>query len=113
LLDGKLKYPGRVGAELGEAEGGEAARLAALNVLAQIEAALSGFDRLVPRLRVEGHVASAPGFIHQPRVLEYASNLFVEVLREKGTHTRSALAAPRLPLNAAVELVATARCDAA
>jgi enamine deaminase RidA (YjgF/YER057c/UK114 family) len=113
LLDGELKYPGRVGAELSVAEGGEAARLAALNVLAQIEAALSGFDRLVSLVRVEGHVASAPGFIHQPRVLDYASSLFVEVLREKGTHTRSALAAPQLPLNAAVELVVTACCDAA
>ncbi len=108
LLEGELKYPGRVGAELSEAEGGKAARLAALNVLAQIRAALSGFDRLVSLVRVEGHVASAPGFIYQPRVLDYASNLFAEVLREKGAHSRSALAAPQLPLNAAIELVVTA-----
>src|SRR5262245_26379728 len=62
LSNGELKYRGHVGAELNEAEGGAAARLAALNVLAQIDAALSGFDRLVSLLRVEGHVNSAPGF---------------------------------------------------
>lgn len=108
VLNGELKYRGKVGAELSEAEGGEAARLAALNVLAQIKAALSGFDRLVSLVRVEGHVASAPGWTAQPRVLDYASNLFVEALGAKGAHTRAAFAAPQLPLNASIELVVTA-----
>jgi enamine deaminase RidA (YjgF/YER057c/UK114 family) len=106
--NGELRYRGRVGAELSEAEGGAAARLAALNVLAQIHAALSGFDRLVSLLRVEGHVSSAPGFTDQPRVLDPASDLFSEVLGEKGVHARAAFAAPQLPLNASIELVVTA-----
>ena len=108
LLDGELKYRGRVGAELSEAAGGEAARLAALNVLAQIKAALAGFDRLVSLVRVEGYVSSGPGWTHQARVLDHASNLFTTVLGDRGIHTRSALATPQLPLNASVELVVTA-----
>ena len=108
LVDGELKYPGRVGAELSEAAGGEAARLAALNVLAQIKAALAGFDRLVSLVRVEGYVSSAPGWTNQPRVLDHASRLFTAALGEKGIHARSALATPWLPLNASIELVVTA-----
>ena len=108
LLNGELKYRGRVGAQLSEAQGGEAARLAALNVLAQIKAALSGFDRLVSLVRLEGHVSSAAGFTDQVRVLNYASELFTEVLGEKGTHARAAFAPLQLPLNASIELVVTA-----
>lgn len=108
LLDGELKYPGRVGIELTEAQASEAARLAALNVLAQIDAALGGFDRLVSLVRVEGYVSSAPGWFDQPRVLDAASNLLSEVLETKGAHARAAFGVPQLPLNAAVELVVTA-----
>jgi enamine deaminase RidA (YjgF/YER057c/UK114 family) len=108
LLDGKLKYPGRVGIELTEAEAAEAARLAALNVLAQIDAALGGFDRLVSLARVEGYVSSGPGWFDQPRVLDAASDLFSEVLEAKGAHARAAFGVPQLPLNAAIELVVTA-----
>jgi len=108
LHNGELRYRGRVGAELSEAEGGEAARLAALNVLAQIKAALSGFDRLVSLVRVDGHVSSAPGWTDQPRVLDFASELFQQALAEKGAHARAAFASPQLPLNASIELVVTA-----
>src|SRR5262245_10659921 len=65
MSNGELKYRGRVGLELSEAEAAAGARLAALNVLAQIRTALEGFDRLVSLLRVEGHVSSGPGFVDQ------------------------------------------------
>jgi enamine deaminase RidA (YjgF/YER057c/UK114 family) len=108
LSNGVLKHRGRVGIELTDAAGGEAAQLAALNVLAQIRLALNGFDRLISLVRVEGYIASAPGWTHQPRVLDYASNLFAAVLGERGVHTRSAIATPQLPMDAPVELVVTA-----
>jgi len=108
ISKGKLAYIGRVGAELTEVDGKAAAQLAALNVLAQIHAALAGFDRLVTLLRVEGHVSSAPGYFDQPRVIDAASELFSEVLGDKGAHTRAAFAPPALPRNAAIELVVTA-----
>jgi enamine deaminase RidA (YjgF/YER057c/UK114 family) len=108
IKDGQLRYTGQVGAELTEADGYAAARLAALNVLAQIHAALGGFDRLKTLLRVEGHAASAPDWNNAPKVLDGASDLFVAVLGERGRHTRAAFTPPRLPLNLAVELVVTA-----
>jgi enamine deaminase RidA (YjgF/YER057c/UK114 family) len=108
LIDGQLKFQGRVGAELTEAQGREASRLAALNVLAQINTALGGFDRLVTLTRVEGTVASAPDWFQQPLVLDGASELFYDVLGKRGDHARAAFGASSLPLNAPVELVVTA-----
>lgn len=108
IENGSLRYVGRIGDELTDADGYAAARLAALNVLAQIKAALGGFDRLKHLVRVEGHVASAPGFYNQPKVLDGASDLFAAVLGERGRHARSAFAPQQLPWNLAVELVVTA-----
>ena len=108
IENGTPKYIGRVGTDLSEADGYAAARLAALNVLAQVHAALGGFERLAQLVRVEGHVASAPDFNNQPKVLDGASDLFVSVLGERGKHARSAFAPARLPWDLAVELVVTA-----
>ena len=108
IKNGQLLYTGQVGADLTEDQGYAAARLAALNVLAQIRTALGGFDRLRTLLRVEGHVASAHGWSRAPRVLDGASDLFISVLGERGVHTRTAFTPLRLPLNLTVELVVTA-----
>ena len=108
IENGKPRYTGRIGAELTEEAGYAAARLAALNVLAQIRAALGSFDRLQALLRVEGHVAAAPAWHNTPKVLDGASDLFAAVLGERGRHTRAAFHAARLPWNLAVELVVTA-----
>lgn len=108
LVDGALTAQGRVGAELTEEQGREATRIAALNVLAQINAALGGFDRLITLTRLEGTVSSAPGWFQQPRVLDAASDLFYETLGRRGDHARAAFGATSLPLNAPVELVVTA-----
>ena len=106
--NGAPKYCGRVGAELSEMEGYAAARLAALNVLAQIQAALGSLERLEKLVRVEGHVASAPGWSKAPRVLDGASDLFVAFLGQRGQHTRTAFTPSQLPLNLAIELVVVA-----
>jgi len=108
FLDGRLAYTGRVGAELTEQDGYQAARLAALNVLAQIHAVMGGFDRLERLVRVEGHVAAAPGWFGAPKVLDGASDLLVQVLGPRGGHVRSAFTPASLPLNSAVELVVIA-----
>jgi len=105
MVDGKLAYAGCVGAELSEAQGREAARLAAINVLAQIHAHLGGFDGFAGLLRVEGYVASAPGNFSQPQVLDGASDVLVAVLGpELGAHARTAFAMTQLPLGAPIEL---------
>lgn len=108
IEDGQLRFTGQVGAEVTEAEGYAAARLAALNALAQIQSALGGFDRLETLVRVEGHIASAPGWLNAPAVLDGASDLFVGALGERGSHARTAFTPARLPLNLTIELVVTA-----
>lgn len=108
IENGVRRYTGRVGAELTEEQGIAAARLSALNVLAQLRAALGDLERLDTLLHVEGNIASAPGWNRAPVVLDGASDLFVAVLGERGRHTRSAFTPTALPLDLAVELVVTA-----
>ena len=111
LRDGRLLHAGRVGLELDIEQGRRAARLAAVNVLAQIHRYLGGFDDFDGLLRVDGYVASAPDFVAQPSVLDAASNLFATALgAELGAHARSAVAVARLPLDSPIELVVTFRC---
>src|SRR5215813_8702118 len=105
LENGAMRYRGKVGSDLGEAEGRAAARLCAVNVLAQIRDVPGGFDRLKELVRVDGHVASAPGWSNQHRVLDGASELFAEVLQDRAGHVRTAFGQASLPLDAAVELV--------
>jgi enamine deaminase RidA (YjgF/YER057c/UK114 family) len=102
---------GKVGAELDLAKGNEAARLCALNILAQAKAALRDLDRIVQLLRLNGFVNAAPGFADHPKVLNGASDLMVEILGNKGVHTRIAVGCASLPLNAAVEVDAIFAVD--
>lgn len=107
-----LTHRGRIGRELSEDDGREAARIAALNVLAQIRRHLGGFDRLAGLLRVDGYVASAPGFVMQPRILDAASGLFADVLGEQlGGHARTAFAVEQLPRDSPIELCVSFATD--
>lgn len=106
--DGELAHAGRVGVEITPEEGRECAEIAAANVLAQIRAALGGWERFGGLCRMDGHVASAVDFLKQPAVLDSASELFVRALGpELGAHARTAFHAARLPLDAPVELAVT------
>lgn len=105
---GRPLMTGVIGRDLTLAQGRHAARLAGLNVLAQIQRLLGSFARLEGLLRVDGCVASAPGWFEQPAVLDSASELFIAALGpERGAHARSAIATPLLPMNLPVELVVT------
>jgi enamine deaminase RidA (YjgF/YER057c/UK114 family) len=103
MVDGKLPYVGKVGAEVTLEQGAELARYCALNALAAIDA-LVGLGRLVKIVKITGFVASAEGFTGQPAVVNGASNLFGEVLGEIGRHARSAVGVAELPLGAPVEV---------
>lgn len=85
----------------------DAARAAALNVLAQIEAA-AGLDHVEEMIQVSGWVLSSDDFGDQPKVMNAASDLFVQVLGEAGKHTRAALGASALPFSVTVEITAVA-----
>ena len=104
LVDGKVAVAGKLGAELDLGQGQAAARLCALHILAQARAALRDLDRIVQLLRLNGFVNAAPGFADHPKVLNAASDLMVEILGNKGIHTRIAVGCASLPLGAAVEI---------
>lgn len=104
LVDGVLAYAGKAGAELTVDDAYAAAEIAGRNVLAQIHNLTNGFEDLNGLLRLEGYVASVPGFHEQPRILDAASDLFVQYLGGKGRHARTAFSVPQLPLNAPIEL---------
>jgi enamine deaminase RidA (YjgF/YER057c/UK114 family) len=99
-----IVYTGRLGAEVSVDEGQKAAQLCCLNILAQVKAALGGFARVRQCVRLNGFVSSAPGFYDHPQVINGASDLIMDVLGDRGRHTRIALGAASLPGNSAVEI---------
>ncbi len=103
---------GRLGADMTTKEGAAAARLCAIGLLAQMQAALGSLDRVQRVLKLGVFVASTPEFTDQPKVGNGASDLMVEVFGEKGRHARSAVGVAALPLGVAVEIDAIIAVDA-
>ncbi|MGQ2968757.1 MAG: RidA family protein [Allorhizobium sp.] len=102
---GKVAVTGLVGGDVVLTDAQRAAELCAINILAQAKAALSGdLSRISRVVKLNGFVASAPGFIEQHLVINGASNLIANVLGDAGKHARAAVGVAQLPLNAAVEI---------
>lgn len=109
---GQLTCMGKVGADVSIEDAYAAARLCAINALALIVDAMGGEPSALERVqivKVGGFVASAQGFTAQPKVINGASDLLVEVLGERGRHARAAVGVAELPLGAAVEVEFVAR----
>ncbi len=104
LVKGEIKYAGKVGTELTEEEGQNAARVCALNCLAAIKGVIGSLDKIDEIFKLTVFVNSANGFSAQPKVANGASELIVNLFGEKGKHARSAVGVSELPLNAAVEI---------
>ena len=103
----KPVFQGRLGRELTTEQGREAAKLCALNVLAQLEKYV-GLDQVVGLNRIEAHMATTEGWDEFPQVLDAASDLFLEALGpEVGRHSRALYGVERLPLNLPISLTAT------
>jgi enamine deaminase RidA (YjgF/YER057c/UK114 family) len=101
MADG-ASITGKLGDDLTVDQGYEAARWAALNLLARMKAELGDLDKVSRILKVVGMVNSAPNFVDQPRVVDGASDLFVAVFGDQGRHSRSAPGMGALPGNTAV-----------
>jgi enamine deaminase RidA (YjgF/YER057c/UK114 family) len=103
--NGERRFVGKLGGELDVAEGQQAARLCALNVLAQLRVAVNGdLGRVTRCVRIAGYVNSTPEFFGQSQVINGASDLFMEVFGDAGRHTRMAVGVAALPYNVAVEV---------
>ncbi len=109
IENGERKYLGKVGSELTVEQGQEAARLCALNIIAQLKDACGGdLDRIRRIVKLGGFVNSTPDFEDQPKVINGASDLMVEVFGDKGKHARAAVSAGALPVGVSVEVDAVA-----
>lgn len=103
--EGDRPYVGRLGADFDTAAGAKAAELCALNILAWAARATGDdADRIDCCLRLGGFVACTPDFTEQSQVISGASNLIVDVLGERGRHTRTAVGVAALPFGVAVEI---------
>ncbi len=109
IKDGKFLYQGKVGAEISLDEAQEAATLCAVNIISQLKDACGGdLDKVQRIVKLGGFVNSIPEFTDQPKVINGASDLMVEVFGDAGKHARAAVSAGALPLNVAVEVDAVA-----
>jgi enamine deaminase RidA (YjgF/YER057c/UK114 family) len=105
--NGELRHVGKVGREISLEDARTAARICALNILAQAKAHLGELDRVRRVCMVQGFVNAIPEFTNHPQVMNGASDLFVELFGpEIGSHARFALGAGSLPGNVAVEVAA-------
>ena len=104
---GKLVAKGKLGNGVSIDDGQKAARACAINLLAQLKAALGDLDKVVRVVRLGGFINSSPGFTDGPKVMNGASDLMVEVFGDRGRHARSTVGVAALPADAAVEVEGT------
>jgi enamine deaminase RidA (YjgF/YER057c/UK114 family) len=106
MRSGQLAISGKAGIDVDEARAAEAARICAINVLAQVKTALGTLNKVKRVVRLGVFVASADGFTRQPQVANAASDLMVAVFGDQGRHARAAVGVNVLPLDATVEVEA-------
>ena len=103
---------GKLGADMSVEQGAEAAKACAINLIAQMNAALDGdLDKVRRIIKLNAFVNCTPDFVDQPKVANGASDLMAAVFGNRGRHARAAVGAPSLPLGAAVEIDAIVEID--
>ena len=103
-IDGDRKVIGKVPTDVSIDEAYEGARIVILNRLAVIRGEIGSLDKVKRIVALNGFVNSEPDFYGHPQVINGASELLVQIFGDKGKHSRTALGAPALPLNVAVEI---------
>jgi enamine deaminase RidA (YjgF/YER057c/UK114 family) len=102
--EGKLVAKGQLGGAVSIEDGQKAARVCAVNLLAQLKAALGDLDKVQRVVRLGGFINSATGFVDGPKVMNGASDVMVAAFGERGKHARTTVGVAALPLDAAVEV---------
>lgn len=104
IVNGEIKYKGKLGDNITKEQGYDAARICAINALSAIRSVIGSLDKIEQVVKVVGFVASAEGFTEQPAVVNGASEFLQEVFGKKGIHARSAVGVAELPLGVPVEV---------
>jgi enamine deaminase RidA (YjgF/YER057c/UK114 family) len=106
IINGQYVYQGRLGNELTTTDGYKAMQLCALNVLTQIDKKV-GFDRIIGLNHIDAYFQAGDNWDDSPKIANGASDLFVNVLGERGHHSRAIFGVEKLPRNFSVGLTAT------
>ncbi len=104
LVDGVPVAKGKLGSQVTIEQGHAAARTSAINLLAQVRAALGDLDKMSRVVRLGGFVSATPDFLAAAAVMNGASDLMVAVFGDKGRHARTAVTVPVLPADAVIEV---------
>ncbi len=104
MRDGEITHAGKVGERQDLESAYQAARVCALNLLANIRKHAGGLDQVVRVVMLTGYVNAVAGFADSPSVINGASDLFAEVFGDSGRHARAALAVAGLPMDSTVEI---------
>jgi len=107
IADGAIKYVGKLGVDVPMEAGQAAAQLCAINILAQLKAAIGDLDRVVKCLRLGVFINAAPDYSQHPEVANGASDLIAALFGDAGKHARAAVGVGSLPRGVAVEVDAT------
>jgi enamine deaminase RidA (YjgF/YER057c/UK114 family) len=99
-----ILFTGKLGGDITLDQGKEAARVCIVQALSSLQGALGNLNRVEQVLKMVGFVASAPGFVDQPKVIDAASDLIVAIFGDKGRHARSAIGVAELPRGVPVEI---------
>ena len=106
LVKGEMTHTGKIGKTRDIAYGQAAARVCALNLLAVVRDQIGDLDKISRIVQLNGFVNGIPGFAESPAVINAASDTLVEILGDRGRHTRAAVAVTGLPKDSSVEIQA-------
>ena len=105
VQNGELIYKGKVGSDISIEDGKEAAKLCVINIIAALKTGLEGdWDRLDSFVKLSGFVNCQDNFTDQPKIINGASDMLVEIFGDQGRHARVAVGSNALPLGIAVEI---------
>ena len=104
MKDGKVIFEGKVPEQQSLESARDAAKICIINGLAQLKANLGSLDKIRKFVRISGFVNSSPDFTEQPKVINAASDLLVEIFGDMAKHSRIAVGVASLPLNSTVEI---------
>ena len=104
MKEGKVIFEGKVPEQQSLESARDAAKICIINGLAQLKANLGSLDKITKFVRISGFVNSNPEFTEQPKVINAASDLLVEIFGDMAKHSRIAVGVTSLPLNSTVEI---------
>ena len=104
IRDGKLLFEGKVPSDVSIEDGYQAARIAVINILAAVKSEIGDLSKVKRIVRLNGFVQSADDFTMQPKVINGASDLLVEIFEDAGKHTRAVMGVNSLPMNSVLEI---------